>query len=336
MIQGLYTGSINEADEYLCAVGRIRVLEGSLLRRVHLERAVEAESVTRAWNALRDASRWWAARPLTDPLGWEAHLNVRLASALQEVAFGTQGSPVASAFAIRWDFLRLKDRARRTFFGGDPEYAGVERIVSEGGFLLGGEAPLDYRKALSRLSERVSREPVVQTVDRVLDAEMFGIVFRRLDENPVPFARQYFVRRVDLLNLSVALRGKFRGSDRQEVQAWLAGGGSLSEALFLEAFGGTLSTFAAPFAGTVLEGLMDDLLRVADEKGMGHRLERLMDDHLSEFVHPGKYIAFGPEPLVGYLHGVEMEVKNVRRIMAGLARGEAEEAILGDLRRPYV
>jgi vacuolar-type H+-ATPase subunit C/Vma6 len=58
-----------------------------------------------------------------------------------------------------------------------------------------------------------------------------------------------------------------------------------------------------------------------------------MDDHLTEFLHPAKYIAFGPEPIVGYLHGVEVEVKNVRRVFGGLSRGEE---IAADLRRPYV
>ncbi len=336
MIQGLHAATINEADMFVYAVGRIRVQEASLLARLPLERAVEAGSAERAWEVIRDASGWWSGRGGAGPQGWEPHLEARLAESLKEVAFIGAGSPIASLFAIRWDFLRLKEKVREAVFGDAVEGGWPERIAEEGGFLLSAETPLAYREVLARLSERVSRETLPQTVDRVLDAEMFRIVFRRLCENPVPFARQYFVRRVDLLNLSVTLRGKLRAAERQEVQGWLMPGGSLPASLFLEAWGGALASFAGPFERTVLETLVDDLVRQGDEGDVGRRLERRADDHLTEFLHAGKYVTFGPEPLVGYLHAIEMEVKNVRRIFTGLERGEAPDSILVDLRHPYV
>jgi hypothetical protein len=207
-MQGLYADTINEADEYLYPVGRIRLFESALLSRQHLERAGETKKVEQAWEILGDSSRWWSAREIVDPGDWEIHLEARLAGALKEVAFMTPVAPIAKAFSIRWDFLSLKEKERRAAFGegGDADWA--EKIAQEGGFVLQKEIPLDYREALTRLSELLAREPVPQTVDRVLDAEMFRIVFRWLLERPVPFARQYFSRRVDLLNFSVALRGK--------------------------------------------------------------------------------------------------------------------------------
>lgn len=342
MIQGLYAATFNEADEFLYAAGRVRVLEGSLLRRRDLERAVEGGSVERARGVLRDASPWWGDRIDAAGMNGEDLLAERLAESIREVAFMTSVSPVAGVFAIRWDFLRLKDRARRVSFGEGAEPERLDRIVEEGGggFLLEGGALLDYREALTRLSDGLSRELVPQTVDRVLDMEMVRIIFRRLAESPVPFAERFFARRADLSNLGVALRARLRGADRQEARRWLGPGGGLSESLFLEAIGGTgagsIASWAAPFAGTVLGELTEGLQQTEDEAEAGRRLERLADDHLTELVHAGKYISFGPEPLVGYLHGIEMEVKNVRRLLGGLAKGEETEDILADLRRPYV
>ena len=340
MIQGLYAAAFNDADEFLYAAGRVRVLEGALLRRRDLERAVEGGSVERAWGTLRDASPWWGDRIDAAGLNSEALLAERLVESIREVAFMTPASPVAVVFAIRWDFLRLKDRARRVSFGEGAELERLGRIVGEGGFLLEGGARPDYREALARLSDGLAREHLPQTVDQVLDAEMVRIIFRRLAENPVPFAERFFARRADLSNLGVALRARLRGADRQEARGWLAPGGGLSESLFLEAIGGTgagsVASWAAPFAATVLGDLVEGLQQTQDEAEAGRRLERLADDHLTELVHAGKYISFGPEPLVGYLHGIEMEIKNVRRLLDGLAQGEETEDILADLRRPYV
>jgi V/A-type H+-transporting ATPase subunit C len=336
MIQGLCTGTLNENDQYLYAVGRIRVLEASLLRRSHLERAIEVGTAGRVWDIFREASRWWADHLSPESVDAETLLEARLAESIREVGFMAPFSPIAPAFAIRWDFLRLKDKVRRAGLDGGADAVWVEKITEEGGFLLQEDTLLDYREALVRVAEQLAREPAPQTVDRVLDGEMYRIIFRRLSEAPIPFARQYFSRRVDLLNLSLALRGKLRGAARQEIQAWWVPEGALPEAPFLEAWGGALHSFAGPFEGTVLDGLIDGLLQEGDETEIGHRLEREMDDHLTEFVHAGKYVTFGPEPLVGYLHGIEMEVKNVRRVINGLAGGEGRKDILAEVRNLYV
>ena len=192
MIQGLYSDTINEADDFLYSVGRIRLLEMSLLGRHHLERAGETKRVEQAWEIFGDSSRWWGAREVVDPGDWEIHLEARLTEALREVAFMTPAAPIAKAFAIRWDFLSLKEKERRASFGegGDADWA--DKIAQEGGFVLQKEIPLDYREALTRLSDQLSREPAPQTVDRVLDAEMYRVIFRWLSEQPVPFAQQSF------------------------------------------------------------------------------------------------------------------------------------------------
>ncbi len=337
---GLYTGSINEAEAYIFSVGRVRVMENALLRRFHFERAAESRSIEGAWEVLRDATRWWGEGIAGDPPDIEALLKERLEESIREVSLMMPAAPIARTFAIRWDFLRLKGWARRHAFGDSAEPEQLERMLEEADFLLPGTPPLDYSEAVAKLSEALARETRPHVIDRFLDAEMFHIIFRRLSEHPVPFARQFFSLRADLLNLSTALRGKLRSADRQEVQSWLIPGGTLSYAHFLEASSGggsgVAASLAAVFAGTSLESLLDPLQRVNDESEIGHRLEQLIDDHMTEFVHSAKYLSFGPEPLIGYLHGVEMEVKNVRRILSGISRSEDSESILTDLRRPYV
>ena len=170
---------------------------------------------------------------------------------------------------------------------------------------------------------------------------MFHIIFRNLSEDPISFAHQFFSLRADLLNLETVLRCRLRNIDRQEAQSWLIPGGTLPKRYFLEGFSsgggaGIATSLSASFAGTSLEEPLAHLQRIDDESEIGHRLELLIDDHMTEFVHAAKYISFGPEPSIGYLHGVEVEVKNVRRVLSGISRRERSETILADLRRPYV
>ncbi|MFQ5691821.1 MAG: V-type ATPase subunit [Nitrospinota bacterium] len=263
-------------------------------------------------------------------------LGARLAEALREVAIMVPSSPVPGLFALRWDFLELKERARRAGLAPEAEADWADAVLEGEGFLLGGGAPPDYRRALVRAAEALAADPRPQTVDRVLDAEMFRAVFRRLDERPVPAARAYFSRRADLLNVGVVLRGKRRRMDWGVVREWLVEGGSLRESVFFEAFGASTDSFAAAFAGTVLERLLGKRALADGEGEAGRRLERLGDDHLTDFLRLARYVSFGPEPLVGYLHGVEVEVKNVRRVLTGLALGEDAGGIRAGLRRAYV
>lgn len=312
------------------------MLERSLLANRHYEQAAEAEDVRRAWDVLREASGWWSGREVSDPGGWEPHLEGRLAEAIREAAAMASGSPIPGAFAVRWDFLGLKERARRAALAPNAEADWAAEIAAEGGFLLHERSPSEYRDALARVSDEIAKDRTPQTVDRVLDAEMFRVLFRRLEDRPVPFARSYFGRRADLLNLGVALRGRLRGAERQAVQPWLVEGGALPRPVFLEAAAGPLDGLGALFAGTALGALVERLLSEGKAEDAGRRFERLADDHLTDFLRVAKYVSFGPEPLVGYLHGVEIEVKNVRRVFAGLAHGERAESIRADVRRAYV
>lgn len=338
---GLCTSAINAAEKYTFSVGRIRGMESVLLKRPHFERLADSPSPERAWEVLCDASPWWRERSDGEQVNTEISLRDRLREAIYEVSSMLPTRPIARIFAIRWDFLSLKSLARRYVFGDIAEPERLEQILEEANFFLPGLAPLDYRASVALLSDALARDAQPHVIDRTLDAEMFHIVLRNLSEDPIPFAHQFFSLRADLLNLEMVLRCRIRNTNRQEVQSWLIPGGTLPEHYFLEAFssgGGTgvATSLFASFTGTLLEEPLAHLQRIDDESEMGHRLELLVDDHMTEFVHAARYISFGPEPHIGYLHGVEMEVKNVRRVFSGISRCEKSESILTDLRRPYV
>ena len=60
------------------------------------------------------------------------------------------------------------------------------------------------------------------------------------------------------------------------------------------------------------------------------------DDALLRYLKGAKYVAFGAEPLIGYLAAIEAELTAVRTVMAGRLAGLAPEMITERLRETYV
>jgi V/A-type H+-transporting ATPase subunit C len=60
------------------------------------------------------------------------------------------------------------------------------------------------------------------------------------------------------------------------------------------------------------------------------------DDVLLNYIKSAKYVAFGAEPLIGYLAACEAELTAVRTVIAGKLAGLAPAMITERLRETYV
>ena len=66
------------------------------------------------------------------------------------------------------------------------------------------------------------------------------------------------------------------------------------------------------------------------------KFEKLSDDFIFELAKKGKFVAFGIEPLIGYLMAKENETKIIRMIMVGKINEIPNELIRERLRDVYV
>jgi len=66
------------------------------------------------------------------------------------------------------------------------------------------------------------------------------------------------------------------------------------------------------------------------------RFEKLSDDFVFEIAKRGKYIAFGIEPIIGYIMAKENEIKAIRMIMVGKINEISNDVIKERLRDVYV
>jgi V/A-type H+-transporting ATPase subunit C len=60
------------------------------------------------------------------------------------------------------------------------------------------------------------------------------------------------------------------------------------------------------------------------------------DNALLKYLKKAKYVAFGAEPLIGYLAALEAELTSVRTVTAGLMVGLSADTITERLRESYV
>ncbi len=71
---------------------------------------------------------------------------------------------------------------------------------------------------------------------------------------------------------------------------------------------------------------------IEDNKINTLKLDKIMDELISEIVSEGIYQAFGPMPLLGYIYAKETEITNLRLLLVG-KDNQIDETILRERMR---
>ncbi len=347
---GFLDDDFNQREELAHAVGFIRSLECRLITRDAFRQATSEREVGRAWEVLREASDGAYENPPDRGLsqkGVEMAAARRLGQAIRDVASVTPHEEVALYFAVGYDFQNLKALLRRELLGETPPLE-----LSPAGFVdpeslvlaLGGDSsagvPLLYQRALSEARSRAVSEGGPALLDLLLDRHMFSFLFQELRKEGA-FLKRLFSARADLTNLSAFIRLRARGEGgRLSSEGFFVEAGTLSRERLSELWLSPPEALQAAFSGGIYREFVEEALRALKEgeaypQGFG-LLDKSRDDYIMAIAMPGRYVAFGPEPLAAYLVAVEAEVTNVRLIMAGKSAGLPPAEITPLLRETYV
>lgn len=141
---------------------------------------------------------------------------------------------------------------------------------------------------------------------------------------------------IDLNNIKMFVRIKAIGYQRDFLKKAFIEGGSLDYGFFSDAMDDPVDSLIdklamSDYSNVVAEGLGD----YSKTKSL-MRFEKLSDDFLLNYVKKGKYVAFGIEPIVGYIMAKENEAKLIRIIMVGKINHMENEVIRERLRDVYV
>ncbi len=323
------------------AVGRIRVMESRLLDRGQLDRMIEAPSREEALKVLSETVYAGCVAELACIHDFEEMLREELNHALTEVRRMSPWPELVDLLTLRYDLHNLKvlfkdkylgSRAEILFPSGALPPDRLRAAVTEEDFR-------DLAPAVRTAAERVveefaaSRDP--QLIDLHLDRALFDELLVSGRAARSSFLEGLFRRQADLANLRAFIRVKRMGRGRNFLKKVLFSHGAVDPDLYLAVLDEPLEALITRLAMSDYAAVAAEGVREWQERGDAARLEKRCDDFITAYLERGKRSPFGAEPLIGYLWGKEIEIKNIRLILVGKINRLPVEAIRERVRHVY-
>ena len=195
---------------------------------------------------------------------------------------------------------------------------------------------LEMAKGIQEVIDTYATSQDPQVIDLILDRvcyEEINLTTAQLKNN---FVRGYIALKIDAINLKSFVRAKEMKKPWDFFANIFIEGGNIPERLFISGYDEALEQFAEKlgiygFSQILLEGAL-----MIKETGRFTALEKLCDNHIVDYAREAKYVAYGIQPLIGYLVAKENEIKTARIIMAGKLANIPTEQITERIRSAYV
>ncbi len=192
------------------------------------------------------------------------------------------------------------------------------------------------REGIEEVEGEFAVNPDPQFIDVTLDRCLYNLMYKTASDNKSSFLMNYISTQIDLINVKTLIRVKSMGYGRDFLKKVILLNGKLDYSFFNEIFDESLEALIDRLAykdyGKVVEEGISNYMKTKSLT----RFEKLSDDFIFELAKKGKYVAFGIEPLVGYLMARENEAKIIRMIMVGKINEISNELIRERLRDIYV
>lgn len=351
------------------ATGRIKVVEKELLSGNAFRQMAEAEDLSGLVALLKDTRYGMylaGERDLGDAI--DLPLQEALRDAYDSVA-AYAGEPLAvTAFRARHDFHNVKVEVKRRCLGISTEGEALSRVGNvpaeeledvlfgaSGGLAYEDAPATDSRRRADVLSEKAalreafaqakilvdserprSRDAVLAFIaDGSVDRSYYRWASSQLKKLGYPGLREFLTAEVDLANLRMALRSMRTGLTQELFSRVVLEGGEVDSRAVEKAFRGGPGGIRRLYEKTSFAALAASGVAHLERGEPLTSWEKRCDDALIKVYRKARYIAMGPEPVVGYLLGKEAEVRNLRVVLAGKEAGLPPGEIVERLRENY-
>jgi len=171
-------------------------------------------------------------------------------------------------------------------------------------------------------------------LDLILDKAMYADMLEIANSLDLSFLKGYVVLMIDGVNLRAYVRSQRMGKGPEVLRYALIPGGTVSiSRLFGEVSADIVEHVfqISPFAAAAQIGAQ----ALRGEASL-YAMDLACENVLLKYLKKAKYVAFGAEPLVGYMAALEAELTSVRTVIAGLIAGLSAETITERHRETYV
>jgi len=330
-------------NKYLYSVTRTRALETKLLDKAKIERMIEARNADEVIKILYETEYAGSISEMKSIDDYESVLSKELLNTYKLLAEISPVPELTNLFQMRYDIHNLKTLLKSSYL--DEEN---DELLSEIGTIpiqqLKGMVkekvfsdlePL-VRESLEEVVGEFTVNPDPQLIDVTLDKALYKLMYKAAKDNKSSFLTDYISAQIDLINIKSLVRVKSMGYGREFLKKVILENGKLDYAFFSDIFDESLETLIDRLAykdyGKVVEEGISNYIKTKSLT----KFEKLSDDFIFELAKKGKFVAFGIEPLIGYLMAKENETKIIRMIMVGKINEIPNELIRERLRDVYV
>ena len=327
------------------ANARVRALEKGLLGREQLTRLVEAPSLDACYAQLSELGFSFVTDPVDGKLLREETLLSKLHGAFDEIAALTDecDDRVFKLWRYPYDCNNLKAAikcfARKTECDGmlfDFGTVSCDEVKRAAGYNDFAAFPKYLAEGAQNAVSAFAKTGNPQLIDLILDKACYRQMLSDAEASGVAYAIKLVRAKIDLVNLVMLLRlMRMRQGEagRLLLQEALIEGGEISHKEIMEYYGMTERSFWEKLYYTDHNSLAK---YVSSRDPSLTEVERAADNVWMALVREAVFVAHGAEILIGYLIGVEYEVKNLRVILAGKATGLSSETVWERIRDSYV
>jgi V/A-type H+-transporting ATPase subunit C len=170
----------------------------------------------------------------------------------------------------------------------------------------------------------------------MLDKYMYKEMLQIANELNNKFITKYVKSNIDLTNIRTILRTKKQNKNREFFNTLIIEGGFLDKDRLSSLFTDSVDNIPGKLSHTDYFEILRNGIEAYTRAGEVNTLEKLSDDYLMKLIKEGKFVSFGPEPLLSYLIAKETEIKVIRIIMVGKLNNVSPELIRERLRDIYV
>lgn len=332
----LYAGKMR----YGFTVGRVSVLETSLIGRARLNRLAEAETVEEAQRVLAETVYGPGMRQVGTAEEVETTVDRQIADAYKVLSETSLPLEMAQYFQNRHDFTNLRVLLKSGFghqititLSGLGEVPGskMESLIAERSF---SGLPPALATAAEEAVARYRELPEMRVIDIIVDNAYFARLMwlaRRLRSK---WIEGYTRLLIDLANIRAAVRRRTKAGTEGVTTEHLINGGELGDDMLLELAN---KDVAVPnFGAAPANGQYNRL--ISEWVGLGMPIgayDILADNIAVSYLLESRRFTVGPEPVFAYVAAREHEAKLVRTIMVGLISGLSTEKLQERLTNVY-
>lgn len=316
----------------------IRTYELKLLQKDDFERLLKADDLKATLDTLKATDYEFDQEELLQTKQFNEMLMAHLADVYREMYEVAPQPQLLDLFTLRYTYHTLKVLLKDLFLESNQETLLIPI----------GSLSVDQLKTLVSSGKNDNAHPLMVEAVRLTKEDFEE---RQLIEAVTVYMDTYYLRHlraisddlqnedisaitdilIDLYNLTTLVRSLNQGKPRSHLHALLSSSGTVSKQdLIDDSINGAVSVLKKYYSSKVYGSKLEVVIE--DNKINTLKLDKIMDELISEIVSEGIYQAFGPMPLLGYIYAKETEITNLRLLLVG-KDNQIDETILRERMR---